>query len=154
MEPAAAPAPGPAGSPGGPLRRPGWVLVVDDTDSIRLLIRVNLELAGFLVVDRPDGQAAVDLLRGSDPLPAVVVVDAQMEPRDGWWVVSWLRDREATRHVPVVMVTAAMQDHERKRAGAVGVDAFLAKPFDPDELVDLVEGFAAQGRAFAPGGRP
>jgi len=130
------------------------VLVVDDTDSIRLLIRINLELAGFLVVDRPDGQAAVDLLERSDPLPAVVVVDAQMEPRDGWWVVSWLRDRASTTHVPVVMVTAAMQDHERKRAGAIGVDAFVTKPFDPDELVDLVEGFAAQGRAFRPGGRP
>jgi CheY-like chemotaxis protein len=148
MEPVAAAAPRPAGPTSTPAPRPGWVLVVDDTDSIRLLIRINLELAGFLVVDRPDGQAAVDLLRGSDPQPAVVVVDAQMEPRDGWWVVSWLREHEVTRHVPVVMVTAAVQDHERKRAGAVGVDAFVTKPFDPDELVALVEGFATHGRAF------
>ena len=95
-----------------------------------------------LVVDRADGQAAVDLLAGSDPLPSVVVVDAQMEPRDGWWVVSWLRDRPATADVPVVMVTAAMQDHERKRAGAIGVDAFVAKPFDPDELVAVVRRLA------------
>ncbi|MEO3935958.1 response regulator [Dermatophilaceae bacterium Soc4.6] len=148
MEPAEPSTTAPFGSPAVPAGRPGWVLVVDDTDSIRLLIRVNLELAGFTVVDRPDGQSAVDLLEGCDPLPVVVVVDAQMEPRDGWWVVSWLREREATRQVPVVMVTAAVQDHERKRAGAIGVDAFVTKPFDPDELVDLVEGYAARGRAF------
>jgi len=131
------------------------VLVVDDTDSIRLLIRINLELAGFLVVERSDGQEAVDLLEASTgSLPAVVVVDAQMEPRDGWWLVTWLRDRPGTRDVPVVMVTAAMQDHERKRAGAIGVDAFLTKPFDPDELVDLVDGYAGGGRGFDPGARP
>ena len=60
----------------------GWVLVCDDTASIRLLMRINLELAGFEVLEAGDGQAALDLLaahRTADPLP-VILLDAQMTP--------------------------------------------------------------------------
>jgi CheY-like chemotaxis protein len=141
MEPGGRPPPVPAAS------GTGWILVCDDTASIRLLMRINLELAGFQVVEAADGQAALELLdRNPDRLPAVVLLDAQMAPLDGWGTVAVIRSNPELAHLPVVMVTASLQQQERQRSVAVGVDAFVAKPFEPDELVDLVSGLAVSGR--------
>jgi CheY-like chemotaxis protein len=127
-----------------------WVLVCDDTASIRLLLRINLELAGFEVLEARDGQAALDLLdRNRDRLPAVVLLDAQMTPLDGWEAVATIRGDAALAHLPIVMVTASLQQQEKERSIAAGVDAFVAKPFEPEELVDLVSGLAVSGRSAA-----
>ena len=149
MEPAgpAVPSPGPD--------HPGWVLVCDDTESIRLLIRINLELADLEVVESSDGESALALLHGAGAnLPGCVILDAQMLPRDGWWAVGQIRRSPELAQLPVVMVTAALQQHERARAGGAGLDAFVAKPFDPDQLVNLVKGFVARGRLFETPDRP
>lgn len=133
----------------------GWVLVCDDTTSIRTLIRINLELSGFDVVEAADGQEALDVLQARlDDPPRVVVIDAQMEPRDGWWAVRQIRRSRVLGDLPIVMATAAIQDHERKRAGKTSIDAFVGKPFDPDHLVGIVEGFAREGRGFETVARP
>jgi len=149
MEPASAAAPPRAAD------RPAWVLVCDDTESIRLLLRINLELAGFEVVETTDGEAALAVLRAAgDELPSVVVLDAQMLPRDGWWAIAQIRRAPRLTHLPVVMVTAALQQQERARASGAGLDAFVGKPFDPDALVELVAAFAAEGRHLARPHRP
>src|SRR6476646_10656558 len=109
----------------------GWVLVCDDTASIRLLMRINLELAGFEVLEAGDGQAALDV---------------QMTPLDGWGAVAAIRADPALAHLPVVMVTASLQQREKERSIAAGVDAFVAKPFEPEDLVDLVGDLAVSGR--------
>ena len=145
---------GPAAPFGWP-DHPGWVLVCDDTESIRLLIRINLELADLEVVESTDGESALALLRGAGAnLPGCVILDAQMSPRDGWWAVGQIRRSPELAQLPVVMVTAALQQHERARAGGAGLDAFVAKPFDPDQLVKLVKGFVARGRLFETPDRP
>jgi CheY-like chemotaxis protein len=134
-----------------PAESGGWVLVCDDTVSIRLLIRINLELAGFEVLEAVDGESALALLRRHvDQLPAVLILDAQMRPMDGWDAVAEIRGDPALRDLPVVMVTAALQQHEQERSVAAGIDAFVAKPFEPEELVELVVGLAASGRPAPP----
>jgi CheY-like chemotaxis protein len=144
MEPGGRPPPVPA-APG-----TGWILVCDDTKSIRLLMRINLELAGFEVLEAVDGRAALELLgRNLDRLPAVVILDAQMRPLDGWGAVAAIREDPDLTDLPVVMVTASLQQQERERSVAAGVDAFVAKPFEPEELVDLVQKLAASGRSAA-----
>jgi CheY-like chemotaxis protein len=121
--------------------------VCDDTESIRLLMRINLELAGFEVLEAGDGQAALDLLaRNPDRLPSVILLDAQMAPLDGWGAVAAIRADPELEHLPVVMVTASLQQRERERSVAAGVDAFVAKPFEPEDLVDLVGDLAVSGR--------
>ena len=124
-----------------------WVLVCDDTGSIRLLIRINLELAGFEVLEASDGRDALDVLRRNrDRPPAVIVLDAQMRPMDGWGAIAAIRADPDLMGLPVLMVTAALQQREEERSTAAGVDAFLAKPFDPDDLVDVVLRLAEDGR--------
>jgi len=123
------------------------VLVCDDTDSVRTLIAMNLELEGYDVVQAHDGLEALDILSDtSEPLPDVVTVDALMPRRDGWWTVSMIRTDPRLEHLPVVMVTASVQRHHRAQAEQATVDAFIAKPFDPDELVAIVGVLASGGR--------
>jgi CheY-like chemotaxis protein len=125
------------------------VLVCDDTDSVRALIVMNLELEGYDVLEARDGLEALDILSYThNPLPDVVTVDALMPRRDGWWTVNMIRIDPRLAHIPVVMVTASVQSHHRAQAEQASVDAFIAKPFDPDELVAIVGVLASGGRVL------
>src|SRR5471030_9614 len=95
----------------------GRVLVCDDADEIRQLIRINLELEGYEVVEASDGQVALEILQDTTrPLPDVITLDALMPRRDGWWAVSMIRADPRLEHIPVVMVTASVQSHDRLQA--------------------------------------
>lgn len=113
----------------------GRVLVVDDNRVIRQLIRVNLELEGFEVVTAADGAECLDVVH--QVCPDVVTLDVVMPRLDGLRTAERLRSDPRTRHVPVAIVSACTQ-YEAGGGVAVGVDAFLAKPFEPAELVRVV----------------
>lgn len=125
----------------------GRILVCDDTDQIRQLIRLNLELEGYDVVEARDGEEALDILCDpSQPLPDVITVDALMPRRDGWWTVSMIRADPRLTHIPIIMVTASVQTHHRAQAEQAEVDGFVAKPFEPDDLLALIGILAVGGR--------
>ena len=125
----------------------GRVLVCDDAREIRTLIRINLELEGYEVVEADDGDVALEILRDTTrPLPDVITLDAIMPRRDGWWVVSMVRADPRLAGIPIVMVTASVQPHDRAQAERVAVDGFVAKPFEPDDLVALIGSLAMRGR--------
>ncbi|MEI2731543.1 MAG: response regulator [Dermatophilaceae bacterium] len=130
--------------------RQGTVVVCDDTESIRRLLAMILELEGFNVLEASDGVQAIRLLQEGALPPSVVIVDAQMSPGDGWSVLEVMRVNERLRDVPVLMASAepTCQDGARERAVALGLDACLAKPFEPDRVLELVRGFARYGRGF------
>lgn len=128
---------------------PGGVVVVcDDTEQIRRLIRVNLELDGYEVHEAGDGEELLRRLGELEDVPGVITLDAQMSPRDGWWAISEIRADARLAVIPVIMVTASVQQHDRAHAEGSGVDAFVSKPFDPDHLIHLVAGFMAEGRGY------
>jgi CheY-like chemotaxis protein len=112
------------------------VLVVDDDDVIRQLICVNLELEGFQVHVAVDGQDALD--RVKQVQPHVVTLDIMMPRLDGWETAARLRDDPDTSHIKVVLLSARAQEADLQRGEKIGVDAYLTKPFDPDELIDTV----------------
>src|SRR3954469_10745751 len=114
----------------------GRVLVVDDDDVIRQLITVNLELEGFDVVTATDGQDALDKVKSAQP--HVVTLDVMMPRVDGWEAAARLRADPETAHVKVVLLSARAQEADIQRGEKIGVDAYLTKPFDPDELIDIV----------------
>jgi CheY-like chemotaxis protein len=117
------------------------VLVVDDSDIIRSLISVNLELEGFEVVTAVDGQDALDKV--IEVAPDVMTIDVRMPRLDGFDTVAKLRADPRTSCLKVAMVTACAQEADLRRGDEVGVDAYVTKPFDPAHLVrtvrDLVE---------------
>jgi CheY-like chemotaxis protein len=115
------------------------VLVCDDTEQIRRLIRVNLELEGYEVVEAVDGQEALDILRDmTQRLPDVITLDVIMPRRDGWWTVSTIRADPRLAPIPIVMVTASAQAEDRAQAARATVDEFVTKPFDPGDLLNKI----------------
>jgi CheY-like chemotaxis protein len=114
----------------------GRVLVVDDDDVIRQLITVNLELEGFEVIPAIDGQDALDKVKNARP--HVVTLDVMMPRIDGWEAAARLRQDPETSHIKVVLLSARAQEADIQRGEKIGVDAYLTKPFDPDDLIDTV----------------
>ena len=123
------------------------VLVVDDDETIRGLITLNLELEGFEVATAVDGLDA--LAKAAAVQPAVVTLDVMMPRLDGWATAQRLRADPATADIKVVLLSARAQEADLQRGTRIGVDAYLTKPFDPDDLIDIVRRLA--GPAGAPG---
>jgi CheY-like chemotaxis protein len=119
-------------------------LVVDDSRVIRELIAVNLELEGFEVTTAGDGERALEL--AAEFRPDVITLDVMMPRLNGFETVSRLRQDPRTAGIPVVMVTGRAQTADRERGEEVGVEAYLTKPFEPAELIDVVSRLARQGR--------
>ena len=116
------------------------VLVVDDDEVIRQLITLNLELEGFEVHEAVDGQDALRAVLEIDP--AVITLDIMMPNLDGWDAAARLRNNPDTAHIKVVLLSARAQEADVRRGARIGVDAYLTKPFDPDDLVDTVRRLA------------
>ncbi|MFE9362592.1 response regulator [Streptomyces sp. NPDC006978] len=128
----------------------GRVLVVDDNKVIRQLIRVNLELEGFEVVTAADGVECLDLVH--EVRPDVITLDVVMPRLDGVQTAARLRADPRTGHLPVAVISACTP-YEVGSGSAAGVDAFLAKPFEPSELVRMVRRLVDRENAVPLDGR-
>ncbi len=122
-------------------QHPGRVLVVDDDEFIRRLIGINLELEGFEVHQAADGEEA--LRQASQVRPDVMVLDVMMPRLDGIEVARRLRADAATSNIRLVLVSARAQAVDVRRGEDSGVDAYITKPFEPDQLVSVVRRLAA-----------
>ncbi len=110
------------------------VLIVDDEPDVLLLLRVNLEAAGYETVLAADGEMALNRIAEADP--DVVLLDIMMPVMDGWGVLRALADRDQAPRV--VVVSAKSSDRDVVRALTSGAVDYVTKPFDPDDLVDVV----------------
>ncbi len=118
----------------------GRVLVVDDDEVIRQLIAVNLTLEGFEVATASDGQDCLDRVLDVDP--DVITLDVMMPRLDGWETATKLRTDPSTTHIRVVLITARAQEDDKRRGLGIGVDAYVTKPFEPSELIQIVRDLA------------
>lgn len=120
---------------------PKRVLVVEDSAVIQRLITVCLRPAGVTVETRDDGptglEAALELQ------PDLLILDVGLPRMDGWEVLERIRTDDRTKDIKVLVLTAHAQEETRERADRGGADAFLTKPFRPDDLrsvaLDLLE---------------
>ncbi|MCL5958095.1 MAG: response regulator [Chloroflexi bacterium] len=110
------------------------VLVVDDDDSIRELVSLALSDEGYDVVSAPDGAMAFDLI--AERQPNVILLDLRMPIMDGWEFLDAYRKRPGP-HAPVIALTAARE--VGNTIPEIGADAFLSKPFDLEDLLNLVD---------------
>lgn len=114
-------------------RRTRLVLVVDDDEMVRRLVRAMLEVDHFEVLEAPDGQAALRMVGEADP--AVVVLDVMMPGLDG---VEVCRRLDHGR-VKVIVLTARDDLRVEQACREAGADAFLTKPFSSIDLLDLLD---------------
>ena len=111
------------------------ILVVDDEQTIREVVRNYLEREGFTVREAADGHEALDAL--SDDLPALIVLDLMLPGVDGLTITRHVRQRYGG--VPIVMLTARGETRDRIAGLDLGADDYIAKPFSPQELVSRVK---------------
>jgi CheY-like chemotaxis protein len=118
----------------------GRVLVVDDDEVIRRLIAANLTLEGFDVGMAVDGQDCLEKV--SAIAPDVITLDAVMPRLDGWETARRLRKCPDTAHIKIVLITARDQTANPAQNTHTLADAYLAKPFDPAEMIRVVRELA------------
>ena len=115
---------------------PKRILVVDDEPHIVRLVQVNLQREGYEVLTAYDGVEALEKVAGEKP--DMVVLDVMMPRMNGFEVLKKLKADDATRNIPVIMLTAKAQDADVFRGWQSGVDSYLTKPFNPMELLTFV----------------
>ncbi|MCH7668070.1 MAG: response regulator [Acidobacteria bacterium] len=111
------------------------VLVVEDSQVIQRLIEVCLRPAGFDVEMRDDGPTGLEA--ALEMKPDLVILDVGLPGMDGWEVLAEIRSSEDAADLKVMVLTAHAQEEVRQRADEVGADAFLTKPFRPNELREM-----------------
>jgi len=112
------------------------ILTVDDDDAIRCLVRENLELAGYEVLEAVEGKEALQKIE--QERPHLVVLDVRMPVMDGWQVLRTIRSNPETEDLPVVMLTVLADDANIAQGWGIGADFYLTKPFEPQQLVEIV----------------
>ena len=113
------------------------VLVADDDDDIRDLVAFRLDRAGYEVLRAGDGQQALDLAREHNP--DLAVLDVMMPRMTGYDVTRALRADQATSRIPVILLTARVQEADVARGFEAGADDYVKKPFSPKELKARVQ---------------
>lgn len=108
------------------------ILVIDDEQTINELIKVNLELAGYSVIQALDGTKGFALAK--QELPNLIVLDVMMPEVDGFTVAQRIRQNPETKNIPILMLTALSQLNDKVKGFDLGVDDYLTKPFEMDEL--------------------
>jgi CheY-like chemotaxis protein len=112
------------------------VLAVDDDPVIQRLLEVNLEMEGYEVRLAGDGLQAVDAAR--EFRPHVILLDVMMPNMDGWEACATIQQDEDLAGTPVVFLSARAQDADIQRGTELGAAAYITKPFDPIDLLELV----------------
>ena len=112
------------------------VLAVDDDHVIRGLLEVNLEMEGHEVMTAVDGEDALTKVR-ADP-PDLILLDVMMPKVNGWQVAEALKADAATRHIPIIFLSARAMESDVRKGTDIGVEEYVTKPFDPIDLMDLV----------------
>lgn len=108
------------------------ILVVDDDIAINELIKVNLELHGYNVIQAFDG--ITGFASAKQELPDLVILDVMMPEVDGFTVAQRIRQNDSTKETPILMLTALSQLNDKVKGFDIGVDDYLVKPFEMEEL--------------------
>ena len=112
------------------------ILVVDDDRKIVRLIQAYLEQAGYEVLTANDGELALHTIRREQP--DLVVLDLMLPSTDGWQITRLIRGDQALAELPIIMLTARVEDVDKIVGLEIGADDYITKPFNPREVVARV----------------
>jgi len=113
------------------------ILICDDDPAILRVLEVNLEVEGYDVLLAHHGEEAYEVAKASQP--DLIILDIMMPRLDGYQTCEKLKGDPATSPIPVVFLSAKAQQSDIDKGKAFGVADYLTKPFDPTDLLDVVE---------------
>lgn len=120
------------------------ILVVDDEIDILTLLQYNLEKNGFKAITAKDGPDAIELAKKE--IPDLIILDIMLPSMEGTEVCKAIRRQEATRHIPIIMLTAKGEEVDRIVGLELGADDYITKPFSPRELILRVRAVLKRGK--------
>jgi two-component system, cell cycle response regulator DivK len=112
------------------------VLIVDDAELNRKVVKTVLLAQGFEVLEAHDGEEAVQM--ATEHLPDIVLMDVQLPKIDGYEATRLLRAQESTHHLPIIALTAHAMPGESERAQEAGCDGYISKPINTRTLVEQI----------------
>jgi two-component system, chemotaxis family, chemotaxis protein CheY len=112
------------------------ILLVDDSASVRQVVGIALRREGYETVEAANGQEALKLLDG--PKLDLIISDVNMPVMNGIEFLKQVRQHPTSRFTPVVMLTTEGQDEMKQQGKAAGAKAWIVKPFNPPQLLDVV----------------
>ncbi len=112
------------------------IMVIDDSGSFRVVVKLALQKAGYTVVEAVDGQEAAEKLNSAKP--NLIVCDVNMPRMDGLTFARMVKANPAHKFTPLIMLTTVTQEDKKAEGKAAGVRAWITKPFQPSQLVDAV----------------
>jgi DNA-binding response OmpR family regulator len=145
------PAPTPTQVPSQPRPQPqarpqdgtATILVADDEQDIRELVAYRLSRSGYRIIEARDGEEAFQL--AADQALDMAVLDVMMPRLNGFDLTERLRHTPATERLPILLMSASVQEADISRGFAAGADGYLTKPFTPDQLLTRVRDVLSRG---------
>ncbi|MER3500299.1 MAG: hypothetical protein IMHGJWDQ_000632 [Candidatus Fervidibacter sp.] len=125
------------------------ILVADDDPAIQELVRFTLESRGYQVITASNGAETVRKAIAENP--DLLILDILMPELDGYEIIRLLKNTEETAHIPIVVLTAYASDAGALVSWMEGADGYLVKPFNPDELLMVVERTLAEAKQAGEG---
>ncbi|MGB0682181.1 MAG: response regulator [Magnetovibrionaceae bacterium] len=113
------------------------ILTIDDSKTIRDMLAVTLEGAGYDVVQAEDGQQGLDALASNGPVD-VIITDINMPVMDGITFIKNVRSDPANRRLPILVLSTEGSGDIKQKGRDAGATGWLVKPFDPDKLISVV----------------
>ena len=118
------------------------ILTVDDSRTMREMLRRALEESGFIVVQAEDGVHGLEVLEGMSR-PDVIITDVNMPRMDGLTFIEEVRSIQANRVIPILVLSTESDVEKKARARKAGATGWIVKPFDPVKLTDAIRRVAA-----------
>jgi len=113
------------------------ILLVDDEEDLRKMLKFRLEALNYDVVEAADGEDA--LKKAKSIKPDLMILDLMLPKLDGFEVCKTLKSDENYKNIPIIMFTASAQEKDGELSREVGSDAHITKPFEPQELVEKIK---------------
>lgn len=112
------------------------IVMVDDSPSMRMLLRAALSDLGYTVSEAEDGVAALAVLDGTNP--DLLITDINMPRMDGFGLIEAVREQDHLRDLPILVLTTESSDAKKQRARNAGATGWIVKPFHPDKLAAAI----------------
>jgi DNA-binding response OmpR family regulator len=118
------------------------ILVVDDEPDVASLLTLLLKSQGYNVIAAGDGQEALELARKQSP--DLILLDIMLPRMDGYKVARMLKFDENFSHIPIIMLTAKIQEKDKETGLEMGANAYVTKPFDTEQLLKKIKDTLAE----------
>jgi two-component system chemotaxis response regulator CheY len=118
------------------------ILTVDDSRTMREMLKATLLGAGFEVVQAEDGVHGLEVLEATS-MPDVILTDINMPRMDGFGFIEGVRRDQRYRAVPILVLTTEGEPEKKDRARRAGATGWIVKPFDPEKLINAIRRLAA-----------